>query len=604
MADVPTRRRRLSQFPRLSTALARVSRLRGRTEDFIPARRRTPTMRFSRDRRGQSVVVGTVILFGFLILALASYQAFAVPAQNSEAEFDHNQDLQSDMQELRASLLDVGDAEDDPYQRPVSVDIGFRYEPRLFAVSPPPPTGNLRTEDRGPIDLTNARVSPDDASRFENTSLLFDPHETRLLTFVSGYNEYRSSPRTTFEHTLLYNRFERANQTVTGQRTVDGAERRLSLTTFSGDVDRRGFTTTLDPTSLDGPTPTVPIEPESDVESFQLRIPTHSPAVWTEIIGTETGVGEPNAAVNESLSSDRAVVVDLEGEWRLQMSRVGYDGGTVDRTPFSNVSRVDERSQAGNESSAFLTEWETDSITIPEGGSTSLNVTVTDRATGDPISNATINYSNARTAGSGRVRFRPTTDRTRDGAAEVSLDATDAVENDSYLGYATAGDDADVLSVNIGPPESTQALEPVAVDTSNSVLNFQMRNDGEETVTIEEFAVDTTRIQSGNFIESSSSDDELEITGSTTDGLARTQGQQVFNADGTRYSLEATGPGGQGQNAEIAAGDTVTVDIRNFEQRLDDGTTLEFTNDPGDADVIVTFVLSDGTEENLYLRRP
>ena len=45
-------------------------------------------MRFTRDRRGQSVVVGTVILFGFLILALASYQAFAVPAQNNQAEFD------------------------------------------------------------------------------------------------------------------------------------------------------------------------------------------------------------------------------------------------------------------------------------------------------------------------------------------------------------------------------------------------------------------------------------------------------------------------------------------------------------------------------------
>ena len=105
-------------------------------------------MSFSHDRRGQSVVVGTVILFGFLILALASYQAFAVPAQNNAAEFEHSQDVQSDMQDLRASLLDVRDARENPYQRPVRVGIGFRYDSRLFAVNPPPPEGALTTQDQ------------------------------------------------------------------------------------------------------------------------------------------------------------------------------------------------------------------------------------------------------------------------------------------------------------------------------------------------------------------------------------------------------------------------------------------------------------------------
>jgi hypothetical protein len=246
-------------------------------------------MRFSPDRRGQSVVIGTVILFGFLILALASYQAFAVPAQNGEAEFDHSQDLQSDMQDLRASLLDVRDAEQDSYHPPVRVTLGFRYESRLFAVNPPPPEGALTTQDRGPIVVRNATVVPAVSDQFENTDPLFDtPHETRLLTFRPNYNEYRNPPRTTLEHSLLYNRFEGANQTVTGQRTIDGDDKQLSLVAYSGDLDRQGLSTTLDPETLDGQTPVIPIT--SDGGPLRVELPTHSPTLWTDLLAWEANV--------------------------------------------------------------------------------------------------------------------------------------------------------------------------------------------------------------------------------------------------------------------------------------------------------------------------
>ena len=292
-------------------------------------------MGFSHDRRGQSVVVGTVILFGFLILALASYQAFAVPAQNNAAEFEHSQDVQSNMQDLRASLLDIRDARENRYQRPVRVGIGFRYDSRLFAVNPPPPEGALTTQDRGDLSISGANVVND--QDFDNTEPLFDrDHPTRLLTYRPNYNEYRNPPRTTFEHSLLYNRFEGANRTVTGQRTVDGDDRQLSLVTYSNDINRQGLSTTIDPETIDGATPTIPIEGENG-DQFTVTLPTHSPSVWTDLIGNTTETGEPNARVVDSTA--QSVTVELNGRWYLQMARVGYEGRPVAETPFSNVTR-------------------------------------------------------------------------------------------------------------------------------------------------------------------------------------------------------------------------------------------------------------------------
>ncbi|TKX55387.1 hypothetical protein EXE44_16265 [Halorubrum sp. SS7] len=136
--------RRLSGSVRVLTARTRVSRLRGRTEDFIPVRRRHRIMRFNRDRRGQSVVVGTVVLFGFLILALSLYQVQIVPQENAEVEFQHFEEVRNDLVELRNGILSAGSSERPQF---VDVKLGTRYQTRVFTVNPPDPVGTLRTSD-------------------------------------------------------------------------------------------------------------------------------------------------------------------------------------------------------------------------------------------------------------------------------------------------------------------------------------------------------------------------------------------------------------------------------------------------------------------------
>lgn len=555
-----------------------VSRMRDWAEAFIPVRVRYPTMRFTHDRRGQSVVIGTVILFGFLILALASYQAFAVPAQNNEAEFDHSQDLQSDMEDLRASVLDVRDAEQNPYQRPVRLNLGIRYDSRLFTVNPPPPEGALTTQDRGPIEVRNATVNPAVEDQFENTEPLFNTsHETRLLTFRPGYNEYRNPPRTTFEHSLLYNRFEGENQTVTGQRTIDGDDNRVFLVAYTGDVNRQGLSTTLDPETLDGQTPVVPIT--SNGGPLEVELPTHSPSLWEDLLSEE-----PNVTVTDSTST--SVVVELEGEWNLQMARVGYDGGSVGPTPFSNVTRLnDPSSPTGNGTdSVFLTEWETDSTTVPEGSSEPLNVTVTDRLSGEFIRNSTIDYSIAynATSNNGTASLNKTNETIHSGTDTVLFQSGSAEQGDVFDVYASAGDNVDRTIIKIGDGGQADSVQSVGgTTTSGGSGKFSFDITAGSTVEINAAAVETT-----GSIDSLGVGNPGEFT---IDTETSTKGNSADGSFDYEFSPSVLLDPSDG-DTEIAF------------NKLDSGIkNVDLVDDETNADLIVSIRFSDGNIKRFYL---
>ncbi|GAA0530265.1 PKD domain-containing protein [Halorubrum ejinorense] len=143
-------------------------------------------MRFSRDRRGQSVVVGTVILFGFLIVALSLYQVQIVPQENAEVEFQHFEEVRNDLVDLRAGILTAGQADTPQFK---SVELGTNYPVRLFAINPPPPSGTLRTSDSYNVTITNGSTNVSIPSRF--------------VRYQPGYNELSRSP-IRYDNSVLY----------------------------------------------------------------------------------------------------------------------------------------------------------------------------------------------------------------------------------------------------------------------------------------------------------------------------------------------------------------------------------------------------------------
>ncbi|TKX68225.1 DUF4097 domain-containing protein [Halorubrum sp. SP9] len=142
------------------------------------------------DNRAVSTVIGVVILFGFLILALSLYQVEIVPQQNAETEFQHSGEVRNDLVELRAGILQAGSIDQPQYQ---TVQLGTAYSTRTFTVNPPSPAGTIRTTDPYPITISNNSGTP------EGTITI----PTRFIEYQPGYNELDRSPMW-YDASVLY----------------------------------------------------------------------------------------------------------------------------------------------------------------------------------------------------------------------------------------------------------------------------------------------------------------------------------------------------------------------------------------------------------------
>ena len=142
---------------------------------------------FVDDTRGVSEVVGFILVFAVLILALSTYQAAVVPQQNAQDEFQHFEDVRNEMIELRNSISTAGQA--DVSQFP-SVTLGTNYRTRTVTVNPPPPAGTLQTSEPYNITIANASGSQMNIS-------------TRFIEYQPGYREI-SIGSTWYEHSVLY----------------------------------------------------------------------------------------------------------------------------------------------------------------------------------------------------------------------------------------------------------------------------------------------------------------------------------------------------------------------------------------------------------------
>lgn len=286
--------------------------------------------------RGQIVAVEVLLLLGVLIVAFGMYQAVSVPDQNEGAEFEHSLEVQSDLVDYRNSLVDVRDnTQIDRWHQSVQIGLGLRYSPRIIGLNPSDPSGTIRTRAYGDIEIQNASVD----GWFDGNPqlhLLESTHETRLLTYTTDYNEFSNGPTTIFEHSLLYNVFSQGTSTISNQRLINGQNREMNLVLFDGEISHSGQQITLDPKTLDGPTPKVPIEPSAG--NITLVIPSVTPTVWNTTIGESFADGELNAKVVDT--QENRVTIELRGNWKLQMARVGFDGGTVTDT-FSNITALD-----------------------------------------------------------------------------------------------------------------------------------------------------------------------------------------------------------------------------------------------------------------------
>ncbi len=275
-------------------------------------------MTFRGDDRAVSTVVGAVLIFGILVLALGVYQAQIVPTENEQVEYRHSQTVGNQMQELRNSL--VGAARTGS-GAPASVELGTRYPMRTFAVNPPPATGTLRSvplDDVSDVTIRNVEATDGETADFLSGTLTYG---TKGLAYEPDYSQLQSAPTSRYEYGTLYDAYESGDINRTAGLLVRGNEITVVTLNASDSFSESGVqATSVDPEALSAPYRAT--EVENSGGTLTLELPTNATEeMWR-------GMYEDRASVNDvSVTDGVAEVTFADGTYDLRMAAVGVGSG-------------------------------------------------------------------------------------------------------------------------------------------------------------------------------------------------------------------------------------------------------------------------------------
>ena len=185
------------------------------------------------DRRGQSVVIGSLLIFTFLILAFSGYQTFIVPSQNQQVEAEHFQETEEQFSTLRSNIINSIDSEE---TRSTAIELGTGYPVRQIALNPPPAAGRLTTTEPGEVTFDGVSENVCRADGGTPT--------TRSLVYTPGYNEYGAPEALGYENRVVSGEFRsgRFDEQRLVRESSSGNDR-ISLFLLNGSVDEYGVNT-------------------------------------------------------------------------------------------------------------------------------------------------------------------------------------------------------------------------------------------------------------------------------------------------------------------------------------------------------------------------
>jgi len=282
-------------------------------------------MRFRDDRRAVALQVGAILLLGFLVIGLALYQATVVPDQNERVEFDHNQQVQDSLQDVRNGILRTASAE---RSSPTTVPLGTRYPTRVVAVNPPSSSGRLATEPDGEVTLVGATAIDDETADYWNGTNR--SYATKRLSYRPDYSLYQSAPRTTYANTVLYNGFGGGTRAVTDQRLLEG--NLLYLVALNGSYGRSGTqAVSVSPTPVSTSDRTVAV----NGSDMAIEVTTDlSEDEWERLLADqyERNGGRIDGNASGVTVNGDTLTVDLVSNrtYRLRMAKVGVGTGVTD----------------------------------------------------------------------------------------------------------------------------------------------------------------------------------------------------------------------------------------------------------------------------------
>lgn len=385
------------------------------------------------DHRAVSEVVGAVIIFAFLVISFSIYQGIVIPQQNRASEFQHNQNAQESIQDLRNAIRQTAATAS---EQSVSITLGATYPQRVVGINPGASAGSIQTEELGTITLRNITATePETADYFGSNTTTLGAFESQRLVFRPVYTHYTERPVTSYENTLVVNHFPNgANLTITDQTVVRGST--ITLIALDGNVSRaQQETVTIDTRAVSTEMNTVPVE--SADGPLNVTIDTRmSAADWDALLEGEEHV----QAVRQTGPTQVSILLE-EGEvYNLRMAKVGVGSGVTDEGP------------------KYIVDVEGNDTSVIEDGKQKLVIEVRDRFN-NPVDNVTVTASITTSAGSGDSVHPLNQSTGANGRASFTYTAPEDVSDsqDAVIEMAFDGD---------GTPNETVAFNVRVLDAS------------------------------------------------------------------------------------------------------------------------------------------
>jgi hypothetical protein len=300
-------------------------------------------------------VLGFLFIFAIIVSLIGINQAFLVPQSNENVEFQHSQEVQSDMIELRGGTIEAASANE---RRVVSVRLGLQYPNRLIASNPPPVAGTLRTvEPDGDDEISVEGVN------MTSVCGTTDQPDTKFLTYEADYNEYQSARPISVENTVAHRQANNSTLLDTNQAIVKGNQIRIirligdyrttRVTTENVNVipaNRTGVTTSKGTVEPDSCSVTLPTKlgqsdwetllddqenvTDVDVSDSTVRIELDGPTPTEEYVVQCTTVGieeEPDVdpAQSPPFDSDPTTVINPVGPGTIELIEAEASGNDI-----------------------------------------------------------------------------------------------------------------------------------------------------------------------------------------------------------------------------------------------------------------------------------
>lgn len=261
--------------------------------------------------RGQSEIIGAILLFAIVIGLLAINQAVLVPQNNNEIEFDHSKAVQSDMVNFRTGLIEAA-ASNEP--RSASIALGTRYPTRYLAINPSPVSGTLETVDGG-------EITADEFSQEAVCGTGSNPVETKFVKYRPDYNYLGSAIPSTIEGSVAYRKG--SGEALFDSRQILIRDNQITLIPVIGDVQ----TTAIDTTTVDLLPSETGRTTVTGSDPVEITLPTElSQSDWDSLLAPEIS----NGHVQSVSVSGGTVTIELDppdtaGNYAVRCTTVGIN---------------------------------------------------------------------------------------------------------------------------------------------------------------------------------------------------------------------------------------------------------------------------------------